>query len=216
MNDQKQTNEELALDVKSGRTEALDLLWLGTKALIRFYALRFIKAHNEKCIQCGIALDDLVQIGYFALLDAVKAFTPESPYMFNTYLRYHLLNHFYYSIGFRKGKPANDLLNNCISFDEPLDSEDKDNSGTLHDVTPDPDDDIQCFIDREHSKELHERITRCIDKMEPVERKVIQLRYNKNSIYKTIAEELGVSAYEVQNIEEKALRKLRKELRRYI
>ena len=82
----KLTNEELALLIKDGKTELYTELWENCKDLISLIAHKHFTVNYDRCISVGVTVDDIIQSGYFALIDAVKYFDTESGYKFVTYL----------------------------------------------------------------------------------------------------------------------------------
>lgn len=78
--------------------------------------------------------EDLVQSGYFAMLEAVRYYKTDSGYKFLTYLSQTLKKEFAQVSGVRTSK--RDVLLNSFSLDDPIGEED--GASTLHDLVPDP------------------------------------------------------------------------------
>ena len=108
------TNEALALAIQGGQNLYAEL-WEQMKRLI--YQLVCI-AYNKRAAQCsraGVELEDLLQCGFLALYDAVKAYDPQTGYKLLSFIQYPLKNHINALLG-RRGKA--DPLNGSASLDE--------------------------------------------------------------------------------------------------
>ena len=69
------TNEELAVEVQAGRA-GYGGLWEQVRRFIGRQAFRWLTLYSGLCAGAGVELDDLMQCGFLALQDAVKAFDP--------------------------------------------------------------------------------------------------------------------------------------------
>lgn len=77
-------------------------LWEQTSRLIH----KLIYKHaSKRKLPNDIDFDDILQCGYFAMVNAVKAYTPEKDLKFNTYLEFQIMNAIQLTIdrGQRKG-----------------------------------------------------------------------------------------------------------------
>lgn len=79
------TNEELALEVQAGRA-GYGGLWEQVRRFIGQQAFRWFTLYGDMCRRAGVELDDLMQCGFLALQDAVKAFDPARGYSLLAYL----------------------------------------------------------------------------------------------------------------------------------
>lgn len=112
------TNEELVLSIRQGDKSLIPELWEQVQKLIISFAWKYYIKYESMCSAAGITAEDLIQEGYFALLDAVTAWTPESNCVFNTFLNYPIKNRFNAACGIR-GSGRN-LLNESISLETPI------------------------------------------------------------------------------------------------
>lgn len=144
-------NEELCLLIKQGDTGYLPELWEQTRKFIAMQAKRFYfkgETHN------GVEIEDLVQSGYFAVLQAVEHFEPERGFTFINFLAKTLNNAFCEVIGIRSSK--RDMLNYAASLDEPYGGDE--NRTLLHfigDLTPGSGDVEAAVIESVYLQELH-------------------------------------------------------------
>lgn len=115
------SNEELAVMIQQGQTRLYSELWGQTERFFKGCAYKYINKHGERLAASGIELDDLMQVSFLALYDAVQAFEPSTGYKLLTYTKYPLQSHFAELYGTRSAKRL--PLNHCKSLDEPLTEE---------------------------------------------------------------------------------------------
>lgn len=114
------TNEELAVLIQEGDKEYIEELWERVRRIIYIYCYRYYNANAGRCASCGIEKDDLIQEGFFAMLEAVKAYKPESGYKFASFLRYPLKKAFNSLTGLRTAAQTQLPLNHALNIDKPL------------------------------------------------------------------------------------------------
>lgn len=88
------SNEEAARRIQGGEQSAIPLLWEGVKKFIRLWAYKYYVQHESLCKRAGVEKEDLYQCGYFAMLNAVRAYDATTGYRFITYMAYYLQNEF--------------------------------------------------------------------------------------------------------------------------
>lgn len=204
------TNEELAMAIRESPKQELYLqLWEQVGGFVRQSANRFYSRREESCVCTGITRDDLAQYGYFALADAVKAYDPEQGYTFLTYLKFPLQNRFNQAVGTR-GTQKRDPLNNCTSLDIPLLEEE--NGDTIGDMIPDPqaEERIAATVEREYNRQLTSVVLQTLDTISERQREIILRHYYGSEPLAGIAREWGVSNERVRQLEQEALKKLKK------
>lgn len=206
------SNEELAIKIQAGELDYLPELWEQTRKLIRASYKRLMRrcgSSQQQFMSYSVSLDDLEQDGYFALLEAVDAYKPESGYKFNSYLRYPIMNHFFTAIGLRTAKGRNDPLSAAISLDKPIAGED--GELTLADAIAD-ENSLTAFeniLDDVHREQLHNVLEYCLSRLEPQQEKAIRAKYYNNKTLEQIADEMGCSLEWARQTINKGLRKLR-------
>ena len=65
------TNEEIAVRIQQGETGLYSLLWERVEKLVTLLAGRYYARSQVICARSGLELEDLIQAGYFAMLDTV-------------------------------------------------------------------------------------------------------------------------------------------------
>ena len=219
--DQQATNAALAALAAAGNTFALGQLWEINKGFVRRQMWQWYEANRAIADGAGLAFDDLVQEGYFAVDYAAKHYSAEQG-SFTTYLNYALLSQIGKATcgehkrsmttedGRRVAVSANPL-NNCTSLDASLDGEDK-GGGTRGETIPDPaaTQAFQTAEDDLYTEELHNALEDAMTKnLTDREAHVLRRRYYDSQTLRVIGEELGVRGERVRIIEGKAIRKMK-------
>ena len=199
------TNEELAELISSGHTEYCAELWENIKRLLYSKAVKFYYSNQALCIRSGVELDDIKQVCYFAMLNAVGAYQPEKGFAFTTYINYHFQNAARGLLGIRNKKQ--DILSSCGSLDMPI-GEDEDT--TLLELIGDSSDDYEAS-DKAHTLEtLRGLLDETLEALPPVYADVLKLKYFGGLSYAEIAERLKLGTHQnARNIEKAALVRIR-------
>lgn len=213
------TNEELAVEIQNGKTEYLPILW---NQVERFIALKankiYTKLLNDPNLAIAIEFDDLYDSGYFAMLQAVKYFKPETGYTFLTFLGLPLRNVFNDIIFGRSGTThlkKCDPINLSISLDTPVGT---DTDLTIGDTIADDTDVAEEVLSGIEQQELHNDLEKALKELTEPQEQVLRLKYYEGLSISQIGEELGVTPSRVQQIRTDGLRELRrrKDLEKYI
>ena len=202
------SNEELALKIQAGETELTSSLWDNVVALVRSFAHRFY-THSEG--RGGVEVDDLIQIGYFAMLHAVRRYDPAQS-AFSTFLTLYLRNYFQAATGRRyttkngRVKPK-DALNASSSLNITVDD---DEETELIELISDPSISWDGVDDRICNEQLREALETELDLIPPQYSEVIRKRFFDCKNLEEIAKENGVTGSRIGMIVNKGIRLLRK------
>lgn len=199
------TNEELAMEIQAGRSD-YTALWEQMRRFVCQQANRYFVMYCGSCTRAGVELDDLIQCGFMALRDAVRAYRPENGYSLLAYMKYPLLNHFRAACGVRTAR--RDPLNNCASLDKPVGDE---GEATLGDLQPSQSaaQDMEAALEWEYTRELHEAIGKALDTLDEPQRETIRRRYWNRETLQAVAKDIGITPERVRQRESAALRRLR-------
>jgi RNA polymerase sigma factor (sigma-70 family) len=196
------SNEELAVQAQQGDKNAEWQLWQQVERLVKKIALRRLPTDGSTN---RTDIDDLMQAGYIAMLNAVKDFDPESGFMFTTYLSNHLKNAFSREQGIKTTR--RDALLQAISMDAPLQvSEDMTLADTLTDHSESAFDRV---VDNVATQQTYDIVMQYVNKLEPRQGNVIRLHYCSGLTFRQIADQINVSYERVHQIEQNGMRKLR-------
>lgn len=112
------TNEKIVWKIRQGSGEYIPVLWDNIAPFVEWKASRYLSEYPQHYQNLK---EDLVQEGYFAMLEAVKSYDDEKG-AFTTYLSYYLKNSFKAVIFSGRGqRKEKDPLNNTMSIDSPID-----------------------------------------------------------------------------------------------
>ncbi len=187
--------EELVLQIQQGNNELLSDLWEKKRRLIAWYAERYYRHITENgCAPGGIEKDDLIQTGFLALTDAVKAYDPAKG-SFSTTLYWQLKKAFQIASHLRK----HDALENCISLDDPISADEPDGPTRL-DFVPDTRDNYAGIDEAIFQEQLSTALERALDAIPDKEAYAIRAHYFRGLDTKKTAEELGVSFQRVHQL----------------
>ena len=203
-----ETNEELALRVKTGDSEAVAALWEQTKKLAYQFAFRFYNRSMASCAASGITLEDVQQESFFVVLDAVQAFDETKGFKFTSFISFHTKKRFNALIGIR-GNTAKRPLNCAESLDELIPGGE---DITVMDTIPD-ENAAQAFEDVEqeiYQQQLHSAMETALGTLDKHQEQTIRNRYYRDMTLEAIAQQNGVSREQVRQLVAKGLRGLRK------
>lgn len=126
------SNEELAVAIQNGDTEKILVLWEQVERLVRKIALRKIPVLEKR----GLTLDDLMQSGFLAVIEAVRYFKSDAEFKFTTYLDLTLKNEFDRIGGLKTKTTREDPFWKATRLEIPvLDEEDITLGDTLEDTS---------------------------------------------------------------------------------
>ena len=197
------SNEELAARIQAGERELLPQLWEQVRGFVCKMAIKRYLATNGLG---GVEVDDLIQSGFLAVVEAVEYFEPNGEYMFLSYLGNCLKTAFAIAGGYRSNK--RDPLLDCTSLDTPL-GDDPD-SDTLLDLQEDPSDLIGEAERRIWLEQLRETMNKAISSLPEEEQAVLDCRYWKGLTREETGAALGIEHSQIQRHERKALNILAK------
>lgn len=202
------SNEELARRIQAGERELLPVLWEQVERFIGMKAGRLYSRLQGRCDACGCTVDDLMQAGFLALLEAVSAFDPGRGYQFLSWLSYPLRNQWNALLNLRTERQRGDPLNSAGSLDELVSEEGETARGEL---VPDPaaSEAFDDAINREWLRQLREAEEEALQEIPEESAEVIRGRYFEGLNYEQISARMEVEQKQARNIHEKALRQLR-------
>lgn len=205
------TNEELALAYQQGNKAALSTLWEQTKRLIYKFCHAFYNRNADRCTTHGVVLEDLLQEGFFALIQAASAYKADKEYKFTSYLNYPLKNRFHALTGLRTNLKE-DSLNMSTSLNIPIQQAEGEPNMEMGELFADSEcesvmDNLEMsFVMPALSKDLES----AIKQLEPIEQCAIRGRYYEGKTLNALAEAEGTTRERIRQAETKGLRGLRR------
>ncbi len=194
------TNEELAQLIKQGNKRYYATLWEQTSRLIH----KLIYKHaSKRKLPNDIDFDDIFQCGYFAMVNAVNAYSPEKDLKFNTYLEFQVMNAIQLTIdrGQRKGLNTQRLQE--YSYNRTVSNSDGEEVEII-DLMPDKQ--SPKIYEGAELTDLQERVWQAVAELPEKLREIITGYYFNGENLPTQAERLGVSVETVRQRKRQALR----------
>lgn len=203
------SNEELVAKIQAGSVDLMGQLWEQVEGLVKWKAKRIMTV-LEGCPGRGVEFEDLYQSGYLAMVAAVDTYDPASGASFSTWLMYHLKTAFAEATGYRTQKGRQEPLNNYLSLDTPL--TDEADGDDLMDIIADPTGQNGLVSAEEslYREQLQEAIGAALSTVPEQYREILRLRYWENMTLAEAGELRNVGAERVRQMENKAIRQLRK------
>lgn len=199
------SNEDLAVQIQQGREDLYPDLW---EQVRRFVAQQARRRFQATAGFGGVEIDDLIQSGYLAMVDAVGRFDPAAECSFLTVLDFCLKTAFAAAGGYRTSK--RDMLDNCLELDAPT-GEDQD--GTLLDTIRAPGDPYSATEERIYRQQLHDTLERAISDLPPKEADTIRRYYWDGQTLDQICIEAGRTREAVRQWRDHGLKRLKEQRR---
>ncbi len=206
------TNEQLAAFIHAGgNDELIPLLWDKVQKYVYCKARSVYNMNTVCCKRCGVELWDIQQAGYFAFLEALKGYKPETGYKFITFIRLPFKNAVNDLLKRKTEKQINEPLNNCISLDTPTEDKDGDTDTALIDLQAD--ESSTDFINKMEVDELRDTIRVELETLPERELEVIELFYFQNKSLQEISKAMSISPERVRQIRTRAERDLKQNIK---
>ena len=201
-------NEELTVLIKAGERDRLLELWEQVRGLVACLAMR---QHTLTGGLGGVEVDDLVQSGYIAMVNAVEDFDPGAGYKFTTYLTNHLKTAFAAAGGYRSEKQSMDPLHSCDSLDRHIDGEGGDTIGDLQAAPGDFTEDVEHRI---WCEQLRKVLNGAMADLPEAQRVTLEHRYYQGKTLREIGQCMGLSINQTRRNEQAGIQELRRNRRR--
>lgn len=199
------SNEELVERIQKGEQKLMAMLW---EQVRRFVAKRANFFSFQYDGTSKVDRDDLIQSGYFALVEAIKTYKPDAGCSFIGYLDYYLRNQFRKEVGIRSSH--RDALTKAISLDDSVFDEDDGDTTLLSMIRSDSAEaEFDEVVEQLDNARIVDTVRKCMQKLKPSERDVLLQIYIQQRKRKEIANLYGVSPQRVNQIHNRALRRLR-------
>lgn len=199
------TNEELALAIKAGQNALTVELWGQVEAFVQMVARRY---YNRLDGCRGVEVEDLVQSGFLALMDAVQGYDPEKG-AFLTYLGNWLHSYFRQAAGLKTKRAARDPISSPVSLDMETEGGD-----TLGDLQPDVRNEPEEVEERIYTEQLHAALEKALNMLDAEAAATIRQRFYEGLTLRSIAERSGRTEGHVYRVQNRALSQMYRNARR--
>lgn len=200
------TNEELAIAIRNGNGSLAETLWKQVKGFVWKQAKRWALAWQGRK---DFDIEDLVQSGYIAMIEAVQGFEPQSG-SFLTLLNFCLLTEFSKVVGCRTKAQLQEPLNEAYSLDEPIKGkEDSDQFRTLADTIETEEPGFEAIEEDDFRTHLAKAVRDAVAALPDQQRRTIEAHFLNGQSYKEIAEVLNVSQSRIGQVSKDGIKALR-------
>ena len=196
------TNEELAAAIQEGREDLYPALWDQVKAFVAQQAMRRYLSTGGFG---GVEVEDLIQSGFLALVEAVGYYNPATECSFLTILGNCLKTAFARAGGYRTTK--RDPLNNCRSLDAPRGDDPE--SDSLEELLADERDDIEAAENKIYREQLRRTMDAAVSDLPAEQMETLYRLFVCGQTFEEISAAAGVKPQAVRAWEFKALSLLR-------
>lgn len=164
--------DEIAAAVQAGQADILEL-WDAVRYFAKKQAGRWLRSWDGRG---GVVLDDLLQVSFLALLDALGSWKPDGGSFIGWYAM-RLKTAFAAVYGQRTEKQRRDPLQSAISLETPL--EDSNEELTVADTVPDPAAELAFdeVSDVDMAQRLHKVLETALDALPEPQKTAIVQRY---------------------------------------
>ena len=175
--------------------------------------LRLVVYIAKKFDNTGVGVEDLISIGTIGLIKAINTFNPVKNIKLATYASRCIENEILMYLR-RNSKTKME-----VSIDEPLNVDWDGNELLLSDILGTDEDVISRRLEDEVEIVL---LGKAIDKLSPREQTIIKLRFGLNSAegkektQKEVADLLGISQSYISRLEKRIMKRLKKEIVKYV
>lgn len=199
------SNEEMVLAIQGGDNSLVLPLWEQCKGLIRKEACRWARAFENRP---EIDVDDLIQSGYFALLNAVRSFKPDPERgTFISLLYWTLKGAFADACNVRTRAQQKDPIKYPLRLESPIPGDA--DGRELGDTIVDQRNGIEEAEEAIYGNYVSETVHKAVDSLEDRQRLCVNMRYFQGKTQKEISELMNISGQRVQQIERLGLRRIR-------
>lgn len=191
------TNEELVQRIAAGDESYIAELWGQNEKFVRWRANRFFFSYEERCKSLAIDVDDLAQVGYFALLKSIESYDPDRGTKFLTAFEYQLKRQFFTLAKMHYTGWQRNTTHQCAHLEEPIANAD---GLTLADTIEDKTDEIGAIEERLYSESAQKAVSEALSVLTDRQSEVIMAVYFDGLTFEAAAQRFSVSKGAVNNI----------------
>lgn len=168
------SNEELATLIQDGDNARILELWQQCNAFVWKQARSEIFRLDGRR---GVDVNDLVQSGFLAMLDAAKSFDANAGFAFMTWLGFKIKTAFHEAAGCRTKRQMMEPIDSAVSLETPL--TDEEDGDVLGDVIPDPAAELAFdeVSEADRVQRLHEALETALETLPEPQKTAIVKRY---------------------------------------
>lgn len=191
------SNEELAVLIQDGDNARILELWQQCNAFVWKQARREIYRLEGRR---GVDVNDLVQSGFLAMLDAAKSFDANAGFAFMTLLGFKIKTAFQEATGCRTERQRREPIDSAVSLETPL--KDDENGDVLGDVIPDLAAELAFdeIAENDRLRRLHDALEDALSTLPPEQADALRTKYYEERPADARACQKGLRALRHPNI----------------
>lgn len=198
------TNEEIVKAIQAGESDLIGQLWDQCSPFIRKQAGRWKRAWENRT---DIDVDDLVQVGYFAICSAVRGWDADKGSSFLNYLEWYLKTEFATACSCRNTASRADPIYSALRFESSV-SGDTDGL-TVADTLGEDCPELEAIEEKDYREYIAKVVREAVARLPENYRKAVEAHFLYGEPYTTIAENMGVSKQWAHQLGQCGLRKMR-------
>lgn len=199
--------EAVLYAVQQGDRERLPELWETVERFAARQARRRLTAYREINTDYAVDVEDLIQEGFIAMLQAVETYRGGGRMSFLGWWEMYLKTAYNKALGTRCERVLHDPIHQCTSLSTPLNDE---NGGTLAEVIPDNQNPIEAAEAAIWWEELGQTMTAALETLPEDWKSLLTGRYIHEKTFQELAAEAGSSHQSVRDKTARALKRIRK------
>lgn len=194
--------------VQAGNCDRLPELWAGVRGFVAQKAMRKMRAYQYTNTDAAVDMDDLIQEGFIAMLEAAETFQPDRGMSFLGWLDLHLKTAFNNALGLRRLRDLHDPIHQRGSLSRTIQLDG--DGGTLAEFAGDGGEAIDGAEREIWLEQLRAALERSAAELSPMERRALSGRYCLELTLQQIAAAEGVSHQAISYRAERAIQRIRR------
>lgn len=200
-------NEAFIAEFQTGNRAHLQELWASVLPFVARQARRRVRASQTGGAMCAVEVEDLIQEGFLAFLQAAETYRGGGRMTFLGWLDLYLKTAFNAALGVRRVRDYREPLQWALSLSQPIGEREGD---TLADVLPAYDAGLEAVEQDIWREQLHTAVSAALDAIPADWRRILTRRYWQGQTMQQIAAAEGVSHQAITEKTNRALKQLRK------
>lgn len=201
------SHEILIADIQRGQKERLPELWGTVRNFAARQANRRLAAYRANNTDCAVDVEDLLQEGFVAMVEAADTFKAGGRMSFLGWWNFRLKTAFNDALGVRSKRTLNEPVHQCAQLSQPVAEGE---GATLGDFLPADNEDLQTVERMIWRAQLHTVLRDALGELTQAQRDILSQRFYEGRTRAQVARTQGVTREAVRMQEVRALAAIRK------
>ncbi|WP_312615076.1 sigma-70 family RNA polymerase sigma factor [Oscillibacter sp.] len=201
------SHEILIADIQRGQKERLPELWGTVRNFAVRQANRRLAAYRANNTGCAVDVEDLLQEGFLAMVEAAETFKAGGRMSFLGWWDFRLKTAFNDALGVRSKRTLNEPVHQCAQLSQ---SVAEGEGATLGDFLPADNEDFQTVEGMIWRAQLHTTLQDALGELTQAQRDILFQRFYEGRTRAQIARQQGVTREAIRMQEVRALAAMRK------